>query len=180
MALTDDEIRRRDLARKHDNYEWAKARGLCTQCMKERAAKGRTMCLVCLSVSAERNAKCNAKLDEFTRNERKAKNREKMRNLYQERRKNGQCTRCGKPADGKSFCNECRLKRRRGYMERRTIKPEWQCKKCDEPSVDGYCFCEKHLKENRDLIAFARTRRKNNTVGDAINDFWTLAKAGGL
>lgn len=64
MALTAQEIRQRDLRYKKQNYEWAKARGLCVRCMKERAAPGRYKCLECLSISVELNNACNAKLSQ--------------------------------------------------------------------------------------------------------------------
>lgn len=64
MALTAQEIRQRDLWYKKQSYEWAKARGLCVRCMKERAAPGRYKCLECLSISVEANNACNAKLSQ--------------------------------------------------------------------------------------------------------------------
>lgn len=64
MALTAQEIRQRDLRYKKQSYEWAKARGLCVRCMKERTAPGRYKCLECLSISVELNNVCNAKLSQ--------------------------------------------------------------------------------------------------------------------
>lgn len=180
MALTAQEIRQRDLQRKKENYEWAKKRGLCVQCMKERAAPGRYKCLECLSISVERNYACNAKLSQEEKEKREARNRRNMNILYAERRAAGLCTSCGKPAyKGQAFCYECRLRRNRRQQEKTTRKPAGECRYCERPALPGRQTCVEHYERNVELIANARTKRKTNPVKDAINDLWKLKKAGG-
>lgn len=180
MALTAQEIRQRDLRYKKQNYEWAKARGLCVRCMKERAAPGRYKCLECLSISVELNNACNAKLSQDEKEKREERNRESMKTLYAQRKAAGLCTACGKPAyKGQAFCNECRLRRNRQHRERYIRKPAGECRYCERPALPGRQMCKEHYERDLEILEYARSQRKTDPVRDAINDFWKLKKAGG-
>lgn len=48
--------REKDRKRKHEEYEFFKARKLCVQCHKRRAAEGRVCCVGCLEINRRRNA----------------------------------------------------------------------------------------------------------------------------
>lgn len=180
MALTAQEIRQRDLQYKKQNYEWAKARGLCVRCMKERAAPGRYKCLECLSISVEANNACNAKLSQDEKKKREGRNRESMKTLYAQRKAAGLCTACGKSAyKGQAFCNECRLRRNRKHRERYVRKPAGECRYCERPALPGRQMCKEHYERDLEILEYARSQRKTDPVRDAINDFWKLKKAGG-
>ena len=99
------------------------------------------------------------------RNERRQRNseaaREADRQRYAERRTRGDCTSCGKPAQGAAECQSCRDAARDRYDARRAAGV---CVKCRTPTVGGAAYCApcaaaKRGRRDREVENAARRRQ---------------------
>lgn len=90
-----------------------KAHNICTVCGIDKPMVSSTVCPSCAEKRAERDRKLHS-TEEW-----KAKDREFHKKLYERRKAQGLCPKCGKPAiPGKSQCLECNLKRRKRYLKK--------------------------------------------------------------
>ena len=156
--------------RKRVLYEWYKSHHICTQCLREDATPGRTLCPDCAEKNRDRAARRRAaKRDEINL-------QQKQRNL--KLRENGLC-RCGRPArPGKALCIECAVKDNRKTIERRHARGQTMplglrkelhiCLRCQKPAVEGYCYCEEHRAKQREHMAKAIADEKRQ---EAI-EYW--------
>lgn len=137
-----------------NDYEWLTEMGLCHKCRKEHVVPGKKFCFDCLDKIREDNAK------RYDRE--KAKEYQKRRReIYREKKKNGICIRCSKPATHGMYCYECSIKIRRRSKERSRIrklerherglipdkrKENGLCKWCGKQAIEGLQCCEEHQK----------------------------------
>jgi hypothetical protein len=146
------------------NYEWYKEHHICTQCLKETAMPGRTLCYECAEKSIERGLAYRTKNRESIR--------AKSRADYIKRKEKGLC-RCGRPArEGKSLCAICAAKDNKRHIERRHsagktmplgLRKELHiCLRCEKTAVEGYCYCAEHLQKQRAYISKAVEVGKHN------------------
>lgn len=94
------------------DYEWYKSHGICVNCHKEKAAKGRARCLNCLDYASVYRLTYYKGLTDGE----KARRNNRRRTLHEM----GLCVECGAPADGKSWrCKRCNAKNSARMRERR-------------------------------------------------------------
>lgn len=135
-------------------YDWYKSHGICVDCGREKAAKGKTRCLVCLSINAEKAFKYRASLNEERQAEEKRRVSDKKKRIYHDRKAQGLCPYCGRQAEnGKMQCDRCRAKNRlaaersrraRGIKSQQVIcEDETICSTCKKPVKPGYKVCER-------------------------------------
>jgi hypothetical protein len=141
--------------------EWAKEKGLCVNCLKEKALKGRTMCAECLDKHKERCEK--------TRSEKSKEQRRK----YIKRKRDlciafGICRECLKrEAKIGNKCLECHvkeIKRNRNRTIQKTVPRSLRvevglCYICGQKVLEGKKLCEKHYK-----IACKNIEKGRNSV----------------
>lgn len=103
--------------------EFLKSLGLCTICGRNEVFEHECSCPECKAKIAERDQK---------RIKEKA---ERNKEVYNERKKQGVCPRCGNPKeeDGYSWCKDCRAKRTKWNKRKgkKNVRSEW--------SSQGYC-----------------------------------------
>lgn len=164
-------------------YQWLKEHGICVQCGQRDAFQGYVRCPECIEKVNESSAKCRD--DKEKRAKYNKHEREKRKQLYEERKNKHMCTICGKklPEDYKySTCVLCRKKRSekrrtgRNYGEAFRERIEaGVCMYCGDEVVEGYRFCEKHLKTARDSMEKARSVSSEKWRGE-ITRQWENAK----
>lgn len=162
------------------DYDFYKSNGICPRCRVKNAFYNHVYCEDCL----EKIALANIKFRDPKAKEYSMRYRDRNKKRYEERKKNGLCVRCGKPATNGTLCayhyykrKEQRKKyssgRERGEAFRKRIK-NGLCMYCGKPQVYGYKFCEEHLKERQEIC---RNLGKNNTAWrKEITGEWENAK----
>lgn len=128
----------------------AKSKGCSTECGKNSVPDGERICPECRAKAANRKNS----LTEEQKNRYKENFRIRQNVLYQERSRNGICTRCGKrkATNGYVTCAICRnknadLKRVRSKTSPRSERVQnGLCYFCDNPVKTGYKVCEKHYQ----------------------------------
>lgn len=121
---------------------------LCHRCEKAKPFPGKKYCAECLEKIAEYNARC---YDPQKAKQYQARRRE----IYQQRKEQGICVRCSKPATHGLYCYECSIKakrknaataeRRKWERHDRGLIPEQRkkdgmCLRCGNPADSGkYC-----------------------------------------
>ncbi|MBS7209337.1 MAG: hypothetical protein KH034_02795 [Lachnospiraceae bacterium] len=164
-------------------YQWLKEHGICVQCGQRDAFPGYVRCPECIEKVGIASAKCRCDKEKRIKYNKHENERRKQR--YKERKIKHLCTRCGKQLteDYKySTCVSCRKrrseKRRTGkdYGEafRERIK-EGVCMYCGSEVVSGYNFCEKHLKNKREIIKKTNLTASEKWRGE-ITRQWENAK----
>ena len=140
------------------NYKFLKSRRICTKCGKRKAVNNVTYCEYCLEKDTIKNAKYREKNRETLRQ----KNKERMKNLRDKRKQNGECTDCGNKLnlllDGKNVakCKKCRtyhknyIAKRRSKIEKEYITKEERvkaklCLYCNSKAIENKKLCEKHF-----------------------------------
>ena len=98
--------------------------GICVHCGWYEAVKGKTLCEVCLVEQSISTKKYRDNLPEEKYKQILKQNNQNMKRLYRDRKDNGLCVRCGKPAnpEGTIFCWECRRKDSRTRKQKRLEK----------------------------------------------------------
>ena len=157
----------------HEEYEFFKARGICTVCRKRRAFDGHTRCAECIERQTLRDAERYANRH----------NAEMCRKRYYRHKSTGMCVECGQPADaGNVRCAKCRAlniaRLRRNRVSVR--KPEGVCwrKNCNEPTVNGTRCCERHLQEMRDHAQMMRDTAHERGTWKGWDNRWIFVKRG--
>ena len=132
-----------------EEYYFYKKNHVCVRCNREDAAKGKTMCLYCLSKDAEKARRYRAT---HTSTEAKKRKQELDKKRYYQRKAEGMCVQCGeRPArNGCARCERCIA-----YINRHTtqsrrkkgIKPFYMrteydvCYMCGKPPIEGKRLC---------------------------------------
>lgn len=134
-----------------DQYDWYKSHGICVHCRHEKAAKGHVLCLNCLDDARVRYYKNHAEERKKRWAEHREEEQARKRALYHERKEQGLCTKCGKPARFGTFCYTCYIRQKarrvaasdaRGNI--RQIREEnGLCLKCGEPLNTNKKLCAK-------------------------------------
>lgn len=120
--------------------EFYKAKGICCQCGREKAAKGRSYCLNCLDKISISGYKYRATWSEEKKAEYLKRAAKHHKRLYNERKAAGICVDCGKKKaeENRVRCGICLDKQRRRQEEirrRNGIIPRALY------GVDGNCAC---------------------------------------
>lgn len=164
-------------------YQWLKEHGICVQCGQRDAFPGYVRCPECIEKATITYARCRDDKDKKAKYN--AHERERGKQLYEERKIKHLCTRCGKQLaeDYKYFtCDSCRKRRTekrrtgRDYGEsfRERIK-EGVCMYCGDEVVKGYKLCEKHLEIARESVKKAHITASEKWRGE-ITRQWEDAK----
>lgn len=172
--MRDFEEQRRYNKERYDTY---KQHGICVLCGCEDAAKGRSMCLLCLMKRSEVSQKYN-----HEKRDKEAFN-QYMREYRRKRKESGLCLQCGRPTvNGRSYCTEHsnsrsakkREKRReQGITARVLFGDGYHCTFCGkEPAEAGGKLCpvcleriRKWSAEQRKKIDYSKARwRLDNNI----------------
>lgn len=148
-----------------EEYYWYKEHHICVKCHQQDARPNCVTCYDCADKEAiyrEQTYRLPTK-----------KSREYKRNLYKVRKEAGICTRCGKKkaSKGLTTCIDCRTKTNRNANDRRKLLNAQKrkylgiCLRCNNPVVDGYCYCEEHLKRQQQICAEMTERRAEQKDG---------------
>ncbi len=152
--------------------------GICVQCGQWNASPGKVRCEVCLAIEAEYAQKRIESGGEDYKKQLRKKQRESMKRLREERKKNGLCVECGKPQCEKSTvrCLEHYIKHKRRYQRKKIPRSEWTsfglCYKCGEKAIDGEKLCEKCYevscnnlpKNQKDSTTYKRWGKQNKLI----------------
>ena len=157
----------------HDEYLWYKERGFCTACRKNKAAIGRVRCADCIEKSKKQKfAYYRAHKQQIAEY-----HEEYSKRVYEERKADGVCARCGKrePEPGKYSCTECLRKNaqyrkdkllRNGYIPRWLAVDLLYCSVCKrETALEGKKTCASCYRiavANLAKAQQAQARRLNN------------------
>lgn len=147
-------------------YQFEKMRrkaGLCVSCGKEDAFTmiGRRYCADC----SEKRNETKRKYWKNNENYREAQINKK-RKIYEERKNNGICVRCGKrKVNGFAQCDYCRASQRRAW-DRDRKKPrggDGICYSCNkEKAIEGKKLCERCYNDRLKNCEKARKARCEN------------------
>lgn len=167
-----------------DSYrDWYKAHGICPMCKVNNAFYNHVHCEECLEKIALRNIKYKDKQSDYEEN-RKGKRKQQR----EERKASGICTVCGShKAQHGQLCTECWNKRRKRREKEKVSRQRCGdafrerlaagvCMYCGEATVQGFCFCEKHLKSRQEAGRKAGTIHSEKWRKE-IEAGWNLAKA---
>ena len=104
-----------------NNREYRRKIGVCTRCGKNKAEPHKKLCLECLGADQDRYAEKKAT------DEQREKDKLRKRELAEERREKGLCTRCGKhTTESGGICSRCKayLKRYRDNHRQDIMRSE--------------------------------------------------------
>ena len=141
-------------------YHWRKEHGICTRCGKQEAVVG-TKCGDCAYEEAERKKQKYDAMSEAEKREFLDRRNEKRRAASKERKEKKLCSRCGKPAyKNHSLCYEHYLYQKKMYRKyaeesKKGYAEIGKCRICGKDTVEGKKFCEEHLKQYREKMAYA-------------------------
>lgn len=166
-----------------ETYYWLKQHHICVLCRQNPAEKNRVYCYECNMKRFEINRQYRGNM---TDEQKKALN-ERIQNWRKERKENGLCVICGRSTNnnGKTVCNECRIKQNRWQNEkrRREGKISWQergngiyCYHCCKPVENkGNKLCEsckKKASEHMNNIRLQYQEQHGNPFKRLNNAFW--------
>ena len=160
--------------RSYEYYHWYKDHGICVECRKEKAAKGKTMCPNCLSKIADKRWERYNRMTEEEREEKNRIRREKSKALRDYRRANGLCTICGEPVyKNYSKCYRhyiyCMKYTRRGNEKKKKGYAELGlCRFCGKPTAEGTKLCAEHLEQYRERMKHAQAIKMKKVKGGAV------------
>lgn len=142
----------RDKIQARERRKFRKENGICTNCGKEWAMDGLTMCPEC---SFNDSIKQRKRRSQFTR-EQLDKVNEYQRNKRKQRATTGFCTTCGNKLkqDVYKTCYECRLRDRRRHKLKYHAKGYEElglCRWCGKETEEGTKYCKEHLSYMRKL-----------------------------
>lgn len=127
--------------RNKERKEFYKAKGICCQCGREKAAKGRSFCLNCLDLRSVYYYRHRQGMSEEKKAEYREKAAKSHKKLYDERKAAGICVDCGKKkAEGNRIrCGICLEKQRKRQENIRRQNDNIIPKELF--GVDGRCVC---------------------------------------
>ena len=146
-----------------------KSIGICPRCRKNMIFEGENTCPECKAY----NTNGATRLREKDRENYNEKQKVLHKKIYDQRKENGLCTRCGKrKADyGYFTCGVCRSKDRKrrrakyGKPDRQERFNQGLCYFCDNPVKEGYKVCEYHYQKN---VENARSYKANKAREDLV------------
>lgn len=161
-------------------YDFYKRNKICGSCGQESAAPGKTRCLNCLSIAAERRRAKLSKETEEQKKERLEKHKEYLRKRREEFREKGLCISCGKPLYKTStiYCYKHVLANRKYNLkkkqpiERNERKSYGKCYVCNEP-IGAKCnsMCDKcyamvcaNLPQNMHRSLYMMRKQQNKAI----------------
>ena len=120
-----------------EDFRWFKNHGMCVQCRKEKAARGRTMCADCLDRHKEWARKYREREPERSRESSDICHKR----LYEKRKQAGLCVSCGSrpPKEGRVRCGICLARHRRSAEKIRRKRGQWSRQEMTEPGVCYMC-----------------------------------------
>lgn len=140
-----------------EDYIWYKSHGICPRCKVNDAFGNHVHCAECLEKINLKNLQTRKKNNGDIYSRRYV---QKKKELYRKRKESGLCPRCGKEATHGRYClkhhiknierNERRRKNRAIGEAFRERMAAGMCMYCENPQVDGYKFCEKHLPKKQE------------------------------
>ena len=141
-----------------ERRQWYLSHKICPRCGKNDLMGDETVCPEC------RARNTNNVLIKRNRSEYNTYHNEWSKITYQNRKKQGMCTRCGKrkATEGMSTCASCRVRDnetrtvRVGTHDRSERAENGICYFCDNPVKKGYKVCEKHYQMNIEKAANGR------------------------
>ena len=144
------------------NSDFYKSIGICIVCRKRAAEPNKTECIECAERSRIRQERKRKSLTEDEKKSLNKKIRESHKRLYEERKKNGLCTKCGRKAQyGNRLCIECYVKtiqKSKKVGLARSERPSYGlCYFCGERSLHGMGVCAKCY----DRVEKAREAKRN-------------------
>lgn len=161
-----------------DTYFMRKKHHRCTACGERDAytMNGRALCAECCEKVNEYSKKRNAEPSN------KETARIKRKQIYENRKSKGVCTRCGKrnAEARKTKCSYCLNKDKLSHrvpnaLSRDIAKDIGVCYLClKKPAMEGRCFCQDCYEKAVKSIAYARTcrdmsKRENFLFGKNLN-----------
>ena len=166
--------------------EYRKSIGVCSWCGKDSiAVSSKALCLDCLEKHREKSANKTASMTEEEKEQRRQRNNQTRRQLQAQRRREGLCTMCGKPAyNGYSKCMDHHLYFKRKSAEYRAAKKKGYaemglCRICGDECVPGKKFCAVHYQQRLDCVKIARKHLdvKNHTWKKQKEQYFKLKGA---
>lgn len=125
--------------------------GICPVCKKNKILGDERSCPECRAKGAENKA-------QIRENDRESYNqymRIYHKQIYEKRKQQGLCTKCGKPLNDRKYftCEKCRMKKSKpinaNYTDPRIKRVEQGlCYWCNQPQKKGYKVCEEHYQMN--------------------------------
>lgn len=153
---------------------------MCAWCGKEKALENKRLCYDCMERSAENHAR---RYQAMSPEEKAAKNRkshERAKARRYERREQGLCVQCGRPANGKALCTSCGNRvnaynrekhRKRGGISYDERGNGTYCFRCCKPvEVVGSMFCTVCYEWQVNQAAHMRKFAKITPSWQADND----------
>lgn len=170
---------RKDLA------DWYRTYRICPKCGQNNAFGNYIHCAECLEKITLNNIKNRTEHPEKMK-EYEEKRREKRKEQRRERKEQGLCITCGQKATKGIYCLEHWLQRQKNRAKKKDGKlsrgEHWEIKKqsnhclyCDKPKVEGYFFCEEHLKKRREILENNRVKA-SETMRNMIKQHCERAK----
>ena len=145
-----------------ERRQWYLSHKICPRCGKNDLMGDETVCPEC------RARNTNNVLTKRNRSEYNTYHNEWSKITYQNRKKQGMCTRCGKrkATEGMTTCALCRARdnetriARVGTHDRSERTENGICYFCDNPTKKGYKVCEKHYQMNIENAEKGRKTQK--------------------
>lgn len=154
----EEDHKKKERIRQKDNYYYLKGLGICPKCGREDAFPGHVYCPSCIEKQQKKSRDYYHRLSAKDKELRHKKARKHHKELYQQRKAEGFCVKCGKKKATKGvFCLECYLKNKKWNQKRAQKKKietggnpmdlraeKGLCRFCEEPALPGHRLCEKH------------------------------------
>ena len=150
-----------------ERRQFLKEHGLCVWCGKEKAQKGKVLCIQCAIKGSERFERKYYSLTVEERNVRNQKGHELTAKKRQERKEQGLCPRCGhKAINGSVLCLDCRIKARKNSLKYRRghgaipfqMRGNGYCYHCCKPIEDGGKLCSECYERDVEKAAGMRAK----------------------
>ena len=184
MAYRSEEDRERRVLYAREVRAYRKSMGVCIRCGNDKiAVNSTTMCPACLETGREYAEKRSAAMTPEEKQQRRERDNARRRELQAQRRSQGLCAVCGKPAyDGHSKCidhflyfkrkdAEAKQRMKKGYAE------QGLCRICGGECVPGKKFCPEHYQQKVESIKYADGfREKKNHPWNKDNDAAFMGK----
>jgi len=149
-------------------YQELKARGICIECVKADAVRGKVRCVNCLD---ENNYSSLTYIERMKSNdpERYAElivtKTDRRREMRKQREHQGLCTLCGKreAKSGRKSCETClykaKVRRRANYIKNGR---DYTIPRHERPAY-GQCYiCGEHVKQGKSVCEMCHERMKRN------------------
>ncbi len=151
-----------------ERRHWYQDNGICPRCEKNSIMGDEKVCPECNAKFASRASK----IRESNREEYNKKQRVIHKNIHNNRKEQGICTRCGKRKadEGYRTCGICQAKTREykrikyGKPDRSARFEQGLCYFCDNLTKDGYKVCEHHYQMNLKKLDNGKCRKATEEI----------------